>query len=83
MSDGKIVMVAEKLLSVIIPVYNEERDVVSLVEAVEKIPITKEILLVNDEGLIMTRSSDRRAPTTTPQAPRLYWKSRNHYPEKN
>jgi glycosyltransferase involved in cell wall biosynthesis len=36
------------LLSVVIPVYNEERTVRQLVERVQAVPIRKEIILVND-----------------------------------
>lgn len=36
------------MLSVIIPVYNEERTILPIVTAVEQVPIPKEIIIVND-----------------------------------
>jgi glycosyltransferase involved in cell wall biosynthesis len=36
------------MLSVIIPVYNEERTILPIVTAVERVPIPKEIIIVND-----------------------------------
>lgn len=38
----------DKLLSVVIPVYNEEKTLRDLVERVRSVPIRKELLLVND-----------------------------------
>lgn len=36
------------LLSVIIPVFNEEESIVSLIEKVQKVPVAKEIIVVDD-----------------------------------
>ena len=45
---GFYVIPADFLLSVVVPVYNEERTLRSLVERVREVPIRKEIVLVND-----------------------------------
>ena len=45
---GLFVIPDDFLLSVVIPVYNEEKTLASLVKAVAAVPIRKQILLVDD-----------------------------------
>lgn len=47
---------ADFLLSVVIPVYNEEKTVEKLVELVQQVPIRKEIILIDDYSTDGTRN---------------------------
>ena len=45
---GCLVVPDDFVLSVVIPVYNEEKTLESLVDAVAAVPISKQLILVND-----------------------------------
>ena len=49
--------IARPMLSVIIPVFNERESVVKIVEAVKKLPITKQIVIVDDGSTDGTQES--------------------------
>ncbi|MBF0254772.1 MAG: glycosyltransferase family 2 protein [Candidatus Omnitrophica bacterium] len=48
-------MKAQPLLSVVIPIYNEERTIERLFERVDRVPIRKEIILIDDGSTDRTR----------------------------
>lgn len=53
---GLFVIPDDFLLSVVIPVYNEERTLASLVQAVAAVPIRKQIILVDDASKDQSRT---------------------------
>ncbi len=53
---GDVIVVFEGVLSIVVPVYNEESTVMSIIEKLESLPIKKQIILVDDYSTDMTRN---------------------------
>ena len=62
------------LISVIIPVYNEERTVEKLVQTVFAVPIKKEVIIVNDNSTDGTKSILDGIEKKLKEKPSLYVK---------
>jgi len=78
---GFYVIPPEILLSVVIPVYNEERTLISLLDRVRAVPIRKEIILVEDGSKDATRDVLKRLEIESDRDPmnllRIFYHEKN------
>jgi glycosyltransferase involved in cell wall biosynthesis len=66
------------LLSVVVPVYNERATLMQLLDAVEHVPVEKEVLIVDDGSTDGTRELLRDYAAGRDPAVRLFLQERNH-----